>query len=261
MERLRTIQRALGPATPTPGPRPAAAEVDGRPTASLSNGDATVVVDLAGGSISSFTLAGGGANPLSWSQPAPADGSPTAVGHFLCCDRWGQPSDAEIANGMPFHGEASAELWTLGGAGGSGLDMGVELPMAGMSVARQMTMAPSGAAVTVTETVTNDNSLGRVYNVVQHPSIAPPFLDAATVVDCNGAAGFPQSAFPALEQADTGGMHWPLATSGGPATDLRRLGAEHEPGVCSFVVEEEVGWVTAASPSTGLLLGCANPQP
>ena len=71
--------------------------------------------------------------------------------------------------------------------------MSVELPMAGMSVERQISMRETAAVAHVTETVTNTNLLGRMYNAVQHPSIAPPFLDDATVVDSNATMGFPQS--------------------------------------------------------------------
>lgn len=40
--------------------------------------------------------------------------------------------------------------------------------------------------------VKNINQLGRIFNMVQHPSIAAPFLSAETRVDCNGKRGFTQ---------------------------------------------------------------------
>ena len=40
--------------------------------------------------------------------------------------------------------------------------------------------------------VKNVNHLGRIFNMVQHPSIAPPFLCVETHVDCNGKRGFTQ---------------------------------------------------------------------
>ena len=162
-----------------------------RPVARLENGIAALEVDLAGGSLSSFTLLQqeGGTNPLSWRAQVTADGSPAPLGHFLCCDRWGGPSEAEIANGMPFHGEASSSQWsrrrTQGGSSDLRLGMGCDLPMAGMSVERQLSMVEGATAVHIVETVTNTNPLGRMYNVVQHPSIAPPFLDVETLVDTN----------------------------------------------------------------------------
>lgn len=171
-----------------------------RPVLRLENEMAVLEVDLAGGSLSSFSLkteGGPATNPLSWRAQVTTDGSPAPLGHFLCCDRWGGPSEAEIANGMPFHGEASSQQWIRSRSQGGSSDlraaMSVGLPMAGMSVERQISMVDNGAVVHVAETVTNTNLLGRMYNVVQHPSIAPPFLDAETVVDSNAGLGFPQS--------------------------------------------------------------------
>lgn len=169
-----------------------------RPLVRLENEIATLEVDLAGGSLSSFSLKTEGVpeptNPLSWRAQMTRDGSPAPAGHFLCCDRWGGPSKAELANGMPFHGEASSQLWHLqGGSSALRAGMNVKLPIAGMSVERQIAVAENAAVVHVAETVTNNNLLGRMYNVVQHPSIAPPFLDEATVVDSNATRGFPQS--------------------------------------------------------------------
>ena len=171
-----------------------------RPVVRLENEMAALEVDLAGGSLSSFSLkstAGDPTNPLSWRAQVTTDRSPAPLGHFLCCDRWGGPSESEIANGMPFHGEASSQQWSRsrsqGGSSNLRAGMSVELPMAGMSVERQISMRETAAVAHVTETVTNTNLLGRMYNAVQHPSIAPPFLDDATVVDSNATMGFPQS--------------------------------------------------------------------
>jgi hypothetical protein len=63
---------------------------------------------------------------------------------------------------------------------------------------------------TVSETVTNRNKLGRVYNMVQHATIGPPFLDETTVVDSNAQHGFMQSSpLPNPEQLE---IRWPEAT-------------------------------------------------
>jgi hypothetical protein len=62
------------------------------------------------------------------------------MGHFLCCDRWGQPSQAELANGMPFHGEAAQVVWAAGEVSGTAASMSAALPMAGMTVARTVAL-------------------------------------------------------------------------------------------------------------------------
>ena len=49
---------------------------------------------------------------------------------------------------------------------------------------------------------------------------------------------------------------WPIALKkNGTAVDLRRLGSDPEPNVVSYVIEDEHGWVTAANPTQGWLIG------
>jgi hypothetical protein len=46
---------------------------------------------------------GGGLNPLRWLGPGDADKALRPMAHFLCLDRWGPPTAAELRNRMPFH--------------------------------------------------------------------------------------------------------------------------------------------------------------
>src|SRR5215472_8676266 len=85
--------------------------VHGRRTVVLESPAATLLIDLGGGSIVDFHLAGGGLNPLRWIGPGDENAALRPMAHFLCLDRWGQPSEAEQRNGMPFHGEASHVQW------------------------------------------------------------------------------------------------------------------------------------------------------
>src|SRR5262245_2212842 len=85
--------------------------VAGRRSAVLESKAATLVIDLGGGSIVDFHLAGGGLNPLRWIGPADQNAALRPMAHFLCLDRWGQPSEAELKAGMPFHGEAARVEW------------------------------------------------------------------------------------------------------------------------------------------------------
>ena len=131
--------------------------------------------------------------------------------------------------------------------------MSARLPMAGLRVERTLTLLEGAAAFRVEETVTNENKLGRVYNMVQHPTIGPPFLDAQTLVDSNARQGFMQSSpMPNPERPE---IVWPMALKDAQAVDLRRLSDDPLPNVCSFVVDEDLGWVTALSPTHGLVLG------
>jgi hypothetical protein len=225
--------------------RPAAAQ--GRPLAKLSNAQASVTVDLLGGSIVGFQLGANGVNPLVWANdPKPGEAKP--MSHFLCLDRWGQPSQAELANGMPFHGEVTRVEWKDTGQG----SMSARLPMAGLRVQRTMRML-DGVAFRVDETVTNENKLGRVYNMVQHPTIGPPFLDERVMVDSNARQGFMQSS--PLPNPEVPQIAWPMALKDAQPVDLRRLTDDPLPNVCSFVIDEDLGWVTAFSPTHRLVIG------
>jgi phosphonate metabolism protein (transferase hexapeptide repeat family) len=103
------------------------------------------------------------------------------------------------------------------------------------------------------ETVNNRNKLGRIYNMVQHATIGPPFLDETTVVDSNAQRGFMQSSpMPNPEQPET---RWPEARKQGQPVDLRHLTSDPDPNVVSFVIDGEFGWVTATNASKELILG------
>ena len=166
----------------------------------LSSSAATLKVDLSGGSLAAFTLNEDAAavNPLSWDCAThdgldASDTAPRPLGHFLCCDRWGPPTPAELAEGMFYHGEAPQVEWRVSSSSSSSATMSAALPMAKMTIERRIELAAgSGAIACIRETVTNVGSLSRMWNQVQHPSLAAPFLTSATVIDCNGKRGFAQ---------------------------------------------------------------------
>ncbi len=237
-----------------------------RATVVLEGKAAQLTVDLGGGSIADFHLSEQPLNPLSWdswsfstdpSAAPPPD--PRSMGHFLCLDRWGPASDAEIKNGMGWHGEATRVTWTVLGksikeGGRIKSVMSAQLPMGGLNVRRSIALAESQALFTVTEEVTNQNKLGRLYNMVQHPTIGPPFLDEHTLVDANGRKGFMQSS--PMPNPEEPAVFWPQALNrDGEVVNIRHLSDNADPGVVSYVIDDEFGWTTASSPTTGLLIG------
>src|SRR6185295_1699796 len=97
----------------------------------------------------------------------------------------------------PFHGEAPRDHWKVDrkpeSVGSSiAAEMSAVLPIAGLRVARHIVLDEAGSVALVTERVTSTNRLGRIYNLVQHPSIAPPFLNDGTIVDSNARHGLVQ---------------------------------------------------------------------
>lgn len=227
----------------------------------LKTAKATLKIDLSGGSLASFIATDEGlTNPLSWDS-ATHDGldvddlKPRPLGHFLCCDRWGPPTPAELENGMYYHGEAPQVEWQVSTSTESSATMGCDMPMAGMTIQRSVKMAPGAAVAVIKETVRNVGLLCRMYNCVQHPSIASPFLNAATVIDCNGKRGFAQG-----DNTNTCAEHPEQPTFEFPATINRkgiRADARTMTGgdddVQSYEVDpaSELGWVTATDPTRG----------
>jgi hypothetical protein len=232
-------------------------QVAGRPSVVLDGKSAQVVIDLLGGSIVGFQFQDQRLNPLVWNN----EGDPSqarSMSHFVCLDRWGRPSDAERLNGMTNHGEAATVPWkTLSGpakkSGGVHAEMEAMLPMAGLHLKRNIMLAAGKALFTVTEVVTNRNKLGRVYNMVQHPTVGPPFLDETTVVDSNARKGFMQSS--PLPNPEEPSVVWPQALKDGQPVNMRRLSADPDPNVVSYTIDQEYGWATAATPAKGLLIG------
>ena len=221
----------------------------------------------AGGALVRFQFRDDETNPLNW-EAAPdlvrrQEDTPVLRGHFLCLDRWGAPSAAEQAHGMPFHGEAPQVVWKVekspsSSTGRISAEMSCVLPIAGMRVARQILLDATGSVAHVTERVTNTNKLGRVYNMVQHPSIAPPFLNDETLVDTNAQQGFVQDE-PVPASRNSAGR-WPKLKIQGGDVDLRRFRSEqtdasqHDVSSFVFADPEAFGWVAATSPRHKLLL-------
>lgn len=230
-----------------------------RPSLILDNSTAQLVVDLLGGSIVSFQFTDQCLNPLVWNNEGDSQ-EPRQMGHFLCLDRWGSPSKAEAKNGMPYHGEAGLVQWQVidppfSDQGLIRTRMRAHLPIAGLDVRRSILLYPNSAFFTVSERVTNLNPLGSVLNMVQHPSIGPPFLDENTLVDANAGQGFAisTSSDPNPEARTT---TWPTAlNSQSMPVNMRVLLDDQDPAVVAYVLNGCEGWVTASNPARGLLIG------
>jgi len=234
--------------------------LEGRDLVRLEGRAATVVVDLGGGGIVDFHLNGSDLNPFVWNYPEKGDLAPRRMGHFVCFDRLGRPSETEVEHGMPFHGEAAHVAWrVLSGPevadGMITVVMSCDLPLAGMRLTRAMRLSETSPVLSVTETVENTGALGRMYNIVQHPSLGGTFLDDSLRIDSNAAKGF----YLGVPVPDIGEpvIYWPHFVYGGRLVDIRRVEEEQDPGVVNFVFGdgEQTGWVTACNPGGRLMLG------
>ena len=225
----------------------------------LENDTSSVTVDLFGGAITDFHLKHSDINPLSFAfskeqMPENNKNGAPYQGHFLCLGRWGLPSDGEIKAGIPNHGEVANILWAVTGKNSNTLNMQTTAKLEGLYVERKIALEQNNPVFAVTENVTNINPLGRLYNMVQHPTLAAPFLDNETIVDCNADKGFDQAFY---KNVADNILQWPhVKDEHGNSFDLRNSSTAYD-AVFSFVVRpnDEYGWVTAYSSTNQLLIG------
>ncbi|OQB31358.1 MAG: hypothetical protein BWY08_00542 [Bacteroidetes bacterium ADurb.Bin174] len=155
----------------------------------FENDKAVIKVDLNGGAYIDFHLKDLPINPINWSSSNPDE--PLFQGYFLCFDRWGLPSDAEKKNGFIHHGEVNQQQWGILQESKTGSSMQCSLPVARLQLTRESQQSPHNEPVVrVKEHIKNLNKNSRLYNLVQHVTLAPPFLDKSTLFDNNTEKGF-----------------------------------------------------------------------
>jgi len=249
-----------------------------RRAATIENDALRVSVLCEGGHIAAIEHKASGINPL-WTPPWPSvepssydraahpqfgSGSDAPLlagimGHNLCLDLFGAPSDEEAAAGIPAHGEASIAPFEMS-ARDSSLLMRATLARAQMLVERRIRLERS--AVRITETLTNLASVDRPIGWTQHVTLGPPFLrKAATEFRASatrskvfdGAFGAHDYLKPGEEFA------WPFApaASGTGRVDLRRI--PDVPSSSAYTAHlmdpRRSAFFVAFSPDAGLAIG------
>lgn len=224
----------------------------------LENSKVLLGVNLKGGSYFDFQFKDMPINPLSYCTKI--DDQVVAMGHYLCFDRWGPPTEAERANGFFPHGEVNTEEWEMLDVpqikdGLTVCSMQCRLPMGGLRLTRKIKLSEDEPLFFVTEEIKNLNKYGRMFNIVQHATIAPPFLDRYTIIDNNTEKGFEGKMDGSLDQEEPV-LKWPEATHNGGKVTFRQFQDEW-PCVSSFVFNknDKYGWVTTCNPEKKLMLG------
>ncbi|MEX2264147.1 MAG: hypothetical protein WD696_19495 [Bryobacteraceae bacterium] len=98
------------------------------------------------------------------------------MGHNLCLDIFGGPSDAEAAAGLTVHGEGSVASYEIRDEE-SRLTASAELPLAQLRFERRIALVPGSRVVQFTEVVENLLSFDRPLAWTQHATLGPPFLE------------------------------------------------------------------------------------
>ena len=166
---------------------------NGRRAAVLENTALRVAVLEGGGHIASILDKASGVSPLwipPWPSIEPSAYDPATHGHYgssvearllssimghnLCLDVFGGPSEAEVAAGQSVHGEASIATYAFEGSR-TDLTMRADFPIAQLQFERQLELVDR--TIRVREVVENVSSSDRPIAWTQHVTLGPPFLE------------------------------------------------------------------------------------
>jgi hypothetical protein len=235
--------------------------IDNDSVVTINNGKVSLSVDLYGGAYVDFHLHKKPLNPFTWSllpDQMPHNNHPFVFeGHFLCAGRWGAPSLGEMKAGIPHNGEVNTEKWNVHGIINNSefqkVIMSCIAPIEQLNVYREITLPKKSGYFFVDEIFHNALPVGRPYNVVQHSTIAPPFLSSKTIINTNAGHGFDQrTLLPYLEDSSFVWPHGELAS--GNQVDLQKV-TQSENYVTSHIFDEPIGWITALNPNEKILMG------
>lgn len=148
------------------------------------------------------------------------------MGHNLCLDIFGGPSDQEELAGLTVHGEASVDRYEID-EDEHALTQRLTLRLAQLSFSR--TIQLRGNLVRIKEAIESLSGIDKPIGWTQHVTLGPPFLDPA-------ATEFRASMTRSMVSASDPGSHaylsfgaefdWPIAPlANGGLADLRRMHA------------------------------------
>ena len=144
------------------------------------------------------------------------------MGHNLCLDIFGGPSNEEAQAGFPVHGEVSTARFAIE-VSGTSLAMRTDLPQARLRFERRIDLVDR--SFRVREQVENLTATDRPIAWTQHVTLGPPFLQKART-ELRASAGrskvFEGTFGPADYLAPGAEFGWPWAPrAGGGTADLR----------------------------------------
>jgi hypothetical protein len=253
----------------------------GRRAVSIENDDLRVTVLVEGGHIAEVFDKTTGVNPL-WTPPWPSiepstydphkhaaiygggiDGKLLAgiMGHNLCLDVFGAPSDAEAAAGVTAHGEGSVAPYEVS-VTRSAMTASASFPLAQLDFRREIEL--NGRTVRVCEHILSRCAFDRPIGWTQHVTLGPPFLETGRTefrVSATRSKVF-ESAFGVADYLRAGaGFDWPAGPRiDGSAADLRTFtSAPTSSAYTAHLMDETCAraFFVAFSPSARLAFGYA----
>ena len=181
------------------------------------------------------------------------------MGHNLCLDIFGGPSDEEFAAGITVHGEGSVAAYEIGESDGA-LTLRARFPLAEIAFERRIELHER--TVWIRESVENLTAFDRPIGWTQHVTLGPPFLEKGVTQFRASATRSKvlESEFGAHERLLTAAeFDWPLAKlRDGGDEDLRVLTAAD--ASCAFTTHlmdpsREHAFFAAYAPAARLVFG------
>jgi hypothetical protein len=165
-------------------------------------------------------------NPGSFGTGSDAKLLAGIMGHNLCLDLFGGPSEEEARAGYSAHGEASVDLYDIVESAGE-LTLRLTLRMAQLEFTRSVQL--HGQHVRIRETTENLTAMDRPLAWTQHVTLSPPFLDPdATEFRASMTRSMVSLSDPGFDSYLKPGAEfaWPMAPRrDGGVHDLRRMHA------------------------------------
>ena len=251
------------------------ADFDGRPSILLRNDKIELTILTRGATLANLVLRDDPeklspywnmdrAQRAAGSKPATPAG---ALGHFLCLDGFGAPSEEERAAGMPFHGEANARQFetveeSANGSGASIAKLKTRLPLAEEDITRTVTLVNGESVAYVNTEVENLLAIDHPISWAEHATTGPPFLSPGnTIIDIPGTKCRvrPEKAGSTGKLAYEKDFVWPMAplTKGG-SINLTTVPANEtsiDLATCLIDPVRTYGYVTVLRPDKHLLFG------
>jgi len=243
----------------------------------LESSELDVVLTCEGGHVAEIRHKAAGVNPL-WTPPWPTIEPSTysrhthreygdtaeahvlsgILGHSICLDTFGAPSDDEAAAGIPVHGEGPVVPYEIAQPDEANASLTAVLPLAQIRFHRRVAVRRN--VVFFNETVENLAAVDRPIAWTQHVTMGPPFVEHGKT-----ELRMPATRSKVTDQ-DMGGsqkagaeFEWPLCPrSDSELDDLRRYpAATKSAGFTTHLVDPrtEQGWFAAWHPGSQLAFG------
>ena len=256
----------------------AADTFEGQPAVTVANDRLTVTILKQGSTMAAVVLNGDEDklgplwNPMRMARELgrPANFNP-GMGHFICVDGFGSVSPEERAAGLPGHGEAHLQTFTVQSikeGGMSQVTLSAKLPLVEENFTRTYRIVDGENVVYIDSQLESLLGFDRPLNWAEHATVGSPWLESGvTVVDVSGS----RSQTRPWQQAEGNGgqtqqrlpsgkdFKWPMAPAvDGTTVDMRTTPENpHYVDHTATLLDPSrlLEWVTALNPKRRQILG------